>query len=90
MSIAVVSVGKLLLAEDTRFLAWLSMVCSWAFSEVSPPVTLSPFTDSSSALRFLQYWGLLLPPQPATNAVSPMSSPHTRSHRVTLPEVTTA
>ena len=67
--IALVWVGKSLLAELTSDVASLLIVVTCDFSALTSPLVaalVSPLTELSRLLRSEQYDGLLLPPQPAT------------------------
>ena len=67
------------MAEETRVLAWLWIVCSCDFTELRPPLTERLLTDFLSELAVLQNFGLLLPPQAvASNAATARMMARTR------------
>jgi hypothetical protein len=81
--IALVSLGKSLLAESTTFVASVSIVVTWVFRPLMLPLVARPgsaLAEDSRLLRSEQYAGLLLPPHPAatTRATAATSAIATR------------
>ena len=71
-AIALVSVGKSLLAEVTTVVASLSILPTWGFTPLTSPLEIelvSPLTEFCRLSRSVQYAGLLLL-QPAPTPVA--------------------
>jgi hypothetical protein len=78
--IALVSLGKSLLAELTRAVASLSILLAWDLSALAPLLAFKlvrPWMELCRLLRSVQYDGLLLP-QPASATSPTVAMPRAR------------